>query len=973
MTSRIYLSGRYLLLFFVLLTALSASAQTRYTIKGAVVEAETGDAVEGATIQLLSLPDSSFVKGVAADAKGAFTLEGVGKSKYTLKFSFVGFVSAYVNVDLTARKDKTLQLGKVEMRDDASMLAEAQVMAAASKVQVSGDSLVYSAAAYRVPEGSTLEALVKLLPGAQVDDNGKITINGKEVSKILLNGKEFFLNDMETAMKNIPVDMIEKIKSYERKSDMTRITGVDDGEEETVLDLAVKKDMNQGWFGNINAGAGTAHRYDTRGMVNRFNETTKISLIGNARNTPNRWGWNNGLRSDKRIGVNFTDSRPKLQTEGGVMFRYDGSDVMNESSSENFAAERGAFGESRSNSMSSNINLNGNVKLEWKPDSMTNVLFRPNFSYSRNRGAGNSRSGSYDRDPAEITARVLDLNDDIAYYSQPGAPLPTDSILLRLLDIVVNTNINRNQSFSTNAGGNFELQYNRKFNNKGRNITFRVTGGYNEGESKQVSAANITYNSLGTTQRNNRYYNTPSLNGNIAGQVTYNEPIFDRTYLQFTYRYQYSYSRNDRRAYVYDSDAYQSLADALDNNRYNVDAILRFMESQHYELRDTVALSQFSEYRNYNQTISAQFQRVRENYNFSIGADAYPQHTVLNYRYMGKDYPEVKRSVFNMAPRANLRWIFNKHTNLRFRYQGRTSQPSMTNLLDIKDDSNPLNISKGNPGLKPSFSNNINLNFNTYAPEPQRGIWAWGFFNTTSNSISNKTTYDPETGVRTTMPMNINGNWNTGMGAGMNSGIGAKKRFNAGGYFGYGYNHNVGFYNNAKSSEEDNQDIKSITGNTWANGGLSTSYRTDKINVELKGDINWGHVTNNVNTQGNQDTFNFSYGGQIQYTMPWGTQIATDIRMSSRRGYSLAEMNTNELLWNASLSHSFLKGKALTLKAEMFDILHQQTNISRNITAFSRSDSRNNTIYQYGLISAIFRFSIYGGRNAMGTDKERRN
>lgn len=500
-----------------------------------------------------------------------------------------------------------------------------------------------------------------------------------------------------------------------------------------------------------------------------------------------------------------------------------------------------------------------------------------------------------------------------------------------------------------------------------------MNGGYSEGKNEQISAAGITYNTLGTMQRNNRYYKTPSTNHNFGAQLTYNEPIADRNYLQLSYCYNYSYSKNDRMAFVYDSNAYRDLTESIAQNRYDVDAILKFMEEAGYEMRDTAKLCQFSEYRNHNQTISLQLRRVRVNYNFSLGVDAYPQRTVLNYHYMGKEYPEVSRTVFNVAPRANLRWNFDKHTNLRLRYQGYTSQPSMTNLLDITDDSNPLYITKGNPNLKPSFSHRVNLNFNSYKPEPQRGMWVWGNFNTTSNSISNKTTYDPVTGVRTTMPMNINGNWNIGGGGGMNSGIGEKKLFNAGGHFGFGYSRNVGFYNNATAGTDDDQNIKSITGNTWANGGLSTSFHNEWLYAELKGDLNYGHVRNNVNTQGNQDTYNYSYGAQAQWTLPFGMQITSDIRMNSRRGYAQENMNTDELLWNASVSHSFLQGKALTLKAEIFDILHRQTNISRSVDAFSRRDSRNNTIYQYAMFSAIYRFSIYGGRNTMGTDKERRD
>ncbi|MBQ0022219.1 MAG: outer membrane beta-barrel protein [Prevotellaceae bacterium] len=962
-----------LLTSIVLLSCIAAMAQSKFNLKGTIIDKENSEAVTGATVQLLSVPDSAFVTGAAANELGAFLFKDVAKNKYIIKVSFIGYTTHYMNVDLAEKKSRNVDLGYITLADDAQMLKEAQVTANAAKVQVSGDSLVYNASAYRVPEGSTLEALVKLLPGAKVDEDGNITINGKTVNKILVDGKEFFLNDKNVAMKNIPTDIIDKIKSYERKSDLARVTGIDDGEEETVIDLTVKKGMKNGWFGNATLGAGTEHLYNSRGMVNRFNDNANVSLIGNARNTPNRWGWNNsGLRNNKELGGNFATTSQKLETGGSVRYRYDGSDVLSMSSSENFAAQKGAFGESRNQSYSGNSNVYTNMRLEWKPDTMTNIIFRPNFTYSRNRGSSNNRSGSYDKDPNNFTNNALFYNEQIAIMSNDPSQTTTDEVLEQLMDIVVNTNTSRSQSYSTNVNGNGELQVNRKFNSKGRNLTLRITGGYSEGRNKQLSAANITYNSLGTAQQNNRYYNTPSKNYNIAGQITYNEPIADRTYLQFSYRYQYSYNKNDRRAYVYDSQAYQDLSQSLANYRYDIDGILRFMEEAHYMMRDTVALSQFSEYRNYNQNISVQYRKVRDGYNFSIGIDALPQRTTLNYKYMGKEYPEITRNVFNFAPRVNLRVIFDKHTNLQFRYNGRTSQPSMTNLLDIKDDSNPLYISKGNPGLKPSFSNNINANFNTYNVDAQRGIWAWGNFSTTSNSISNKTTYDKTTGVRTTMPMNINGNWNTGGGVGINSGLGEKKLFTIGGNFGGRYANNVGFYNNASSDADDDQTIKSITKNSSLFGGVNSSFRNDWINIEINGNLNWQHIKNNVNMNGNQDTYNFSYGAEFQYTMPWKTEIATDISMNSRRGYSQKEMNTNELLWNASISHSFMKGKALTAKFEVFDILGQQTNISRTVNAFQRSDSLSNTIYQYGMFCLIYRFSVFAGKNTMGTDQEKR-
>ncbi|MCQ2221177.1 MAG: outer membrane beta-barrel protein, partial [Prevotella sp.] len=965
------------LTILLLFISIVMMAQGKYSLKGVVVDHETGEPVVGATVQLLLQPNNTFVMGAAANEDGAFSFSGVEKKKFSLKITSVGYLEKIINLNMSEKKGHTIDLGYMTLNSDERMLSEVTVTANAAKVQASGDSLIFNASAYRTPEGSTLEALVKLLPGAEVDENGNITINGKTVSKILVDGKEFFLNDKEVAMKNIPVDMIEKLKTYEMKSDQARITGIDDGEEETVLDLSVKKGMKNGWFGNINGVAGTEHRYDSRGMVNRFNDNVQLSALASARNTPDRWGWNraNGLNSRKEIGGNFATTSEKLETGGSVKYNYSGSDRLTESSTEDFAAQVGKFGMRRNQSISSENRFETNAKIEWKPDTMTNILFRPNFTYSRNRGMSNNRSGSYNEDPNLISENdALGYNDVISEkLKQEDYPLP-NSIAERLYDVIVNTNSTIQQTYSNNTNFNANLQINRKLNSAGRGITFRANGSVASAENKQLSAGSIVYNKKYSSRDpkvNNRYYKTPSDNYNLMGMLMYSEPIFDRTYLQFSYRYSYSYSKNDRQAQIYDSQAYIDLSNSLQANRYDIDAVLRFMDEAGHMLRRSDSLSQFSEYRNYNQNISLQIRRVRKEYNFNAGFDFMPQRTVLNYKYMGKEFSDITRNVFNIAPRVYLKYNFDKNTNLEFRYRGRSSQPSMTNLLDITDDSDQQNISKGNPGLKPSFSHSFEGNYHAYNPERQRGLWSWLRGEVTNNSIANKTTYDSN-GVRTTMPMNVNGNWNVNAGVGMNTGLGEKKYFSVGGSVGGRYANNVGFYNNVKDASKDNADIKSITKNTNLNFGLNTSYRKDLINIELRGRMDYSHINNNVNPTANQNTYNYSYGTNLQFNFDWGMEIATDCNMSSRRGYSAAEMNTDELLWNASISQSFLKGKALTLKAEIFDILGKQTNISRVVNAFTRNDSRNNAIYQYAMFSAIFRFSVFAGKNTMGTDQERK-
>ena len=238
--------------------------------------------------------------------------------------------------------------------------------------------------------------------------------------------------------------------------------------------------------------------------------------------------------------------------------------------------------------------------------------------------------------------------------------------------------------------------------------------------------------------------------------------------------------------------------------------------------------------------------------------------------------------------------------------------------------------------------------------------------NVTRNSIDQKTTFDNATGVRTTMPMNINGNWNGGIGLGFNTGLGKKKLFSIDVELGGDYSRRVGFYSN----DDGDADLKSVTHSTTLSPGLDFSYRKDMFSATINGRLDYTHSKNHLNPTENMRTYDFSYGAEVKWSSPWGTSLSSDIGINSRRGYSSSEMNTNELLWNAQVSHSFFRGRALTIMLEVNDILGQQTNISRTISALMRTDSRHNAIYQYGMLRVIYRFNILGGKNNLSAPKE---
>ncbi|MBQ1665655.1 MAG: carboxypeptidase-like regulatory domain-containing protein, partial [Bacteroidaceae bacterium] len=480
---------RLLMVVISLLTVSTAFGQSKFNLSGIVMEKGSNEPIMSATVQVCTTKDTTLVNGAATDVKGVFKINGVKKDKYLLKISFIGYHNHVVAIDLTKEKKKDVDLGYFTLTTDAIMLKEAEVTANAAKVQVKGDSLIYNADAYRMHEGSMLEDLVKKLPGATIEDDGTIKINGKEVKKVLVDGKEFFINDKNIALKNLPTNIIDRIKAYDRKSDLSRITGIDDGEDETVLDLTVKKGMNNGWFGQINGGLGTEHRYNARANVNRFNGSNQYSLVSSANNVSDRgfgggggrgfggrgFGGGGGLQASKELGFNFaSELSEKLEAGGYVWHRYNGSDSWNQSTTQNFVMPSGAFSNSVNQSYSSNSSLSSGFRFEWKPDSMWNVIFRPNFSYSRNRSSQFGESRTYDVDPNNYSDATLEKAERnfISHVYETG-----DAYIDTLISKIVNTNDSRSQNYSNSVGGNGELQINRKLNNEGRNITLRLTGG----------------------------------------------------------------------------------------------------------------------------------------------------------------------------------------------------------------------------------------------------------------------------------------------------------------------------------------------------------------------------------------------------------------------------------------------------------------------------------------------------------------
>ena len=945
---------RKLLMLIAMTLTMSLSAWAQSKLTGKIIEDDSKEPLAATTVRLLHT-DSTMVQGRLTETDGTFTLQVPKDGKYILKVTSVGFKTLTKNITVAGGKDQNL--GTMAMKVDAIMLNGATITKQMAKVTLKEDTFVYNAGAYRTPEGSVVEELVKRLPGAQVSDDGKITINGKEVKKILVDGKEFMTGDTKTAMKNLPTSIVEKVKAYDEKSDLARVSGIDDGEEQTVLDCGIKKGMNKGFLTNNDVAIGTEDRYAARLMAAQFDSKLRLMAMVNANNVGDRGfgggggrfgggGGRNGLNASKMAGLNFNyEEKGLIKLDGSVRWNHSDGDAWSRTASENFVSTTGSFSNSISQNYSRSNGWDAQMRVEWTPDTMTTITFRPTLRISSNDGLSMGRSATFNTDPYDYT-------DD---------PLDEEAILLMSRDsMAVNSGVRRSLSYSDSKNFGGSLQFNRKLSSTGRNLTLQLRANYSEGDSKSLSTNNVELFLKDSLYQTNRYNLTPQKNYNYSARVTYSEPIFKATYLQLSYQFQYKYTKSDRSTYDF-SNLGEDFFDGVGHVYRGWDDYISRLESGTGFPLDTYyddELSKFSQYKNYIHDIQLMLRIVRKSFNLHAGISIMPQQTKFSYRYLTTD-TVTTRNVTNISPTLNFRWKISKVTQLRINYRGSSSQPSMTQLLPITDNSNPLNITMGNPGLKPAFTSRLWANFNTYAQEKQRFFSTFLMFSTTSNSISNQVTYDAVTGGRTTKPVNIDGNWNISGNMMFNMPLDSAGYFSVNSTSEVRYDHGVGFVTLNKQSSS----VKNTTNNYTFTERLGLSYRNEWLEVEPAGSVTYNHAKNLLQPTANLDTWQFSYGFNTTIQLPWGTALATDLNMSSRRGYSDNSLNTNELIWNAQLSQSFLK-KQLTISLQLYDLLHQQSSFSRSISASQRTDTEYNAITSYAMLHVIYRMNLIGGKDA---------
>ncbi|MBR6714994.1 MAG: outer membrane beta-barrel protein [Prevotella sp.] len=985
---------------------MSAVAQ-KNTVYGRVIDSQTKEVMEKTTLLLYKIEqgkngkrDTTFVGGALSNELGTFSFGSVKADTYLLKVTYLGYVEQHK--DLTKINGQPLALGDIALEADAVQIDEAVVTANVPKMVVKDDTVVYNADAFRVPEGSVIEALVEALPGAKIDDNGGITINGKTVKKFKMDGRDYMTGNNEAVMKNLPSYVIDKVKAYDEKSDLSRLTGVDDGNDDFVLEFVTKRSARRGLQMNPDIGYGTNHRYGIRLTAMKPFGAMRYTFMGNSNNVNDRnftgrggrgRGNGNGQRHTKTAALDVSyENNKNLRLSGRVTWNHSDADNWNRTGSENFVNTRGgAFSNSVSQSYSRNSSWTGNMNLQWTIDSMTTLSFRPNMSFSTNDSRSYSNNASFNADPFDHVTDPLSFDGLTTMYEKK---------------LIVNGRTNKSLGYSSSKNLSSQLQLYRRFGNKGRNIALSGNINYRNGRNRNANLSSVhlyqTKDQFGndSAYQTNRYTVSPSDNFSYSLGATYTEPLYifkpkpqpedtvqvrgpfgrgqngrrrmvgqQGIFLQLNYRYNYSHQKNDPSTYDFPDYTDDEFINVLQDYR-EWTRLFGYLDNPYEEYLST-RLSRYSERTEYGHNIDVQLRFVREKYNMNIGFSTQPQRSHYIQQYLGKPVDTV-RTVTNISPTLNMRYRFNQQTNLQVTFRGSSSQPSITQLLDIYDDTNPLNITMGNPGLKPSFTTNLNANFQMQrrmnfvtdsmgmsVPKAQRH---WSFssnvgFSRTSNSVGNIVTYNEKTGGRITRPENINGNWNINGGGSFNINLDTLNRWDVSGSVRGSYSHHVQYVNLNRTAIPD----RNVTHTYNLSPSVSLSFRNKWLNFSVNGNTTYSRTENRLQASRNLSTWNFSYGANARITFPWGTNLSTDAHMYSKRGYSDQTLNTNELIWNAQLSHSFLRGKKLTVMLQWYDILREQTNFTRTVNANGWTDREVNAITTYAMVHVSYRLNFFGG------------
>ncbi|MDR0438475.1 MAG: TonB-dependent receptor, partial [Bacteroidales bacterium] len=707
------------IVFISLFLCLAQIINAQTSIVGRILDKDDRTPIPFAQVAIFSVKDTSLVAGAITSDNGSFTIERVRKDQYIFRAMYVGYTTFEKVIDITD-ESKPFAMGRIEMVQGVE-LQGFEISETFIPVQMSGDTIDYNAEAFRPVAGSALEELIKRLPGAEVDADGNITMGGKPITKILVDGQSFFDDDPKVAARNIPADFVQRVRTYDRRSDQSRFTGIDDGNEETVIDLSFKPGMAKGWFGRLTGGIGHDavkkgnFRYDNSFNINYFRDKDQLTILGGFNNVNNLGfsdmmnasnvqvvtvgrggggrgggfggfgGMQGGITQSFSPGVNFIKKfNENLSVGGSYAYSRSDREQRQRTYREDILPE-GRGSQFYDDTMTSEPITNQhrfNAEIKYTPDEANELIIRPSFTYGNTK---NTRWSDY------MTYRWIDEIQD-----------------------TLNSGTTTNISDATNFSARLRADYRRRLNKPRRTIGFELDGGYSFNNREDFNISDITFWRNGVpeldeidqlvTNKGGRY--------NWSTQVAYTEPLPYEHALELRYTFSNSEDWTERIT-----------------ERWNP-------VTQKYDDLDSAFSNDFSN-TFFNQRFEARIQKSTDKYRYSFGLGVFPAHS----RSYSEGKLDADRRVFNFAPQAQFRYQFSRQHTLTFNYSGRTNQPSVSQLQPVPDNSDLTNIRVGNPELDPEFNHRISAMYNNFF-QNFSSISANVFLNITQNRIVNTTITD---------------------------------------------------------------------------------------------------------------------------------------------------------------------------------------------------------------------------------------
>jgi hypothetical protein len=907
--------GQFISISCLILMSYVGFAQN-LTIQGSLKDSIANRALNSATVSLVYAKDSSLVSFSRTNESGVFNFKNVAPGNYLISVSYVGYIPKWVPV--ITGTEKTVEMGLIYM-NDVNTMSTVTVTARRPPVVINGDSVEFNSENFKTAPNAVVEDLLKKMPGMEVDKAGGITVNGKKVTKVFVNGKEFFTGDPMMATKNLPADAVDKIQVYDRKSDQAMFTGIDDGSEETAINLKLKKDRNRSTFGKLSGGAGTPSVFDVQGNVNVINNDEQFSAIGGANNT-------NRQNFSSRNIVNFSGGgggRPGAG--GGVTINFGGGSGETDANAQGIADTYSIGG--------NYSNIFNDKKTEFNANLSVSDVTRNNnsSSFTQNLTPGNafnriSNANSVAGNKQQNFGSTIDhkVSDNFSFRFTPSLGLQqttnysedsTQTYLTNGNLLNSNTTVSSSASDAVNAASTLLLR--KKFAKKGRTLSSTLSQSFNRSNStgnqftEQLSYLNnkLTNDSI-LDQQNTRKGENSSYSANLI----YTEPLGKKSLLEFNTYLSKSIGSSSRR--IFDRN------DATDA----------------YDLLNTRLTNEFnSEY-----TYSGGGMSYRSNqkkYNFSTGFSL--QKAVLDGENISAK-TKLSQSFQDILPNANFRYNFSQTKNLNIDYRTSTNQPSITQLQPVLDQSNINRQSIGNPDLKRSYVHNLNIRFFSSKILAGKNFFSTLNASTTNNSIVN---YDSVLPNRTILskPVNVNGAYRVN--TSLNYGFAIKKlksRLNFG--LNAGLNNNISYANGLLNTI--------VTKST----GPSMSYAyivDDVIDINLTARYSFSQTSNEVNPTLNTNFLTKVFGADMTNYLPFNIVLNQSFNYAINTGRAEG-FNTAIPIWNASFSKFFMKNKRAEIKMSAFDLLNKNIGISRNVSQNQIVDRSYNVISQYFLLTFTY-------------------